>query len=60
MRRRIKPDTRPRWNNPNLKILYAGKWHTAEEYQKLCVAAFEWQKNWNEPSYWWNRKGKEK
>ncbi len=32
-----KPDTRPRWNDPNLPIYFSGKWYSADEWQKLCA-----------------------
>lgn len=38
-KRVLKPDTRPRWNDPDLKVLYRGKYYTAEEYQILCQHA---------------------
>jgi hypothetical protein len=36
MRRRLGPDKRPRWNDPDLKVPYDGKLYDQEEYRKLC------------------------
>lgn len=45
MRRKPKPDTRPRWNDPNLKIYYGKREYTADEWQIMC-AAYK-----NDPTY---------
>lgn len=41
MRRKPKPDTRPHWNDADLKVPYAGRLYSADDYQKLCVIAVE-------------------
>ena len=49
MRRKLKPDTRPRWNDPNLKIRFRGKEYTAEEWSKECEnALYDFLPNWRD------------
>lgn len=35
-RHKLKPDTRLRWNDPDLTVWYGGRERTADEYQELC------------------------
>lgn len=49
MRRKPKPDTRPRWND-DLKVYFSGKWYEAEEYRKLCERYLKYN-NMSEPHF---------
>ncbi len=52
-RRRIKPDTRPHWND-DLKISFRGVLYTADEWQKMCARAIatDMTPNYkNDPTY---------
>jgi len=61
-RRNLKPDTRYRWNDPDLPVYFLRRWWSAEEYQKACQYALENDKGYidykDDPSYNWNRKNK--
>lgn len=52
-RNKLKPDTRPKWND-DLTISYMGKEYTFEEWQKMCAHAlvFDLATNYkNDPTY---------
>jgi hypothetical protein len=44
-RRRLPPDTRPKWNDPGLdiaKIIFiSGRWYTAQELHDWCKRIYE-------------------
>lgn len=50
MKHRQPPDTRPRWNDPNLKVLYRGRYYSDEEYKALCERAIatDMTPNWKQ------------
>lgn len=58
-RRRIIPDNRYRWNDPDLPVWFSGRWWKAEDYQKLCQREIENNRYYldykNDPSYNWRK-----
>lgn len=53
MKRKPKPDTRPRWND-NLKIYYRGQYYSSEEWQEMCTRALQYSTDpnyKNDPTY---------
>lgn len=55
-RERLKPDNRPRWNDPDLRV---GRYQvSAEEQQYICgIAVLTSSYNWrDDPSYFWGEK----
>src|ERR1700761_4241990 len=63
-RYRNKPDTRYRWNDPDLPVWFLGRWWTAEEYQKACQHEIEFNKCYihytKDKSYDWKKEAKER
>jgi len=54
-RRKLKPDTRPHWDDPDLKVRFGGIEMTAEEYSKFCQEELETNRQYiyykDDPTY---------
>ena len=60
-RKRLPPDTRPKWDDPDLPVLYYGKEMLPSDLSSLCSwrvnTPTERNPDWhNDPAYHWRKK----